>query len=1314
MDTLEFATGIELEDLTLSWGRENNRSTLDLSWNNGASQVRLVVPNADDPLGFGVEQVKFADGSVVGMQELIALAPPLGLYLEGTEDADTLGGNVGNDTLIGLGGDDTLYGGSGNDTLIGGAGNDVLNGGSGSDTYVFEVGNGVDTIIDNAGEGNTLVFGAGVDPASITLSLGSLLIKTGSGEDAIHIQGFDPNNVQAAPVIESFQFANGTTLSCTQLLERGFDIAGTAADDVLTGTNITDRISGGAGNDTLDGGAGNDVLMGGAGSDTYIFDAGSDQDIVVEILDPLDMGAVDKVVFGAGVALSDLRAVRSGTDNNDLSISIAGSSAVLTIRGWFNSASPSTVSQFEFADGTSLDAVAMTDMTVNHAPTVVNQLADQSVTEGPAFSFVAAGNAAVDSFMSDATDIGTPTSSETNYDFSVYGGVGNDTFSFARGDGNVYVNDWDETAGNVDTVQFSSDVSLADISITQDQWGDVVLSVNGMTDSLTLGNWLESDASKIEQLVFADGTVWGANEVMSRISATLTDGSDYIAGTNGSGAVKALAGNDGVLGGVENTALMGGAGDDFLYGGGGSDILVGGSGSDELDADWSGADTANDLLSGGVGEDYLYSSIANDLLIGGAGDDEIYGDGGNDILLFNRGDGNDWYGSDGATDLWELTDTISLGGGIADADLAFERSEDNLILHVGNGESVTFESWFRTDAQDNKVSTLQIISKAMAGYDAQSADPLLSKRIQQFDFAGLAHQFEDALAADPGMTTWQLAPSLANFYLGGSDVQASGGDMAYLYGTERNLNRLSEADLRAQMGSAQFGVSAQALANTGGGTFADVDFIHGDTLTYSATLADGSALPSWLSFDAATGIFSGTPLNADVGSLNLAVTATDTGGLTASSLFSLSVANVNDSPIAADDVGAAPEDGGAVTLSAASLLSNDTDPDKGDTLGIVGVSHADSGATVSLVNGDVQYDIGNRYQSLGAGQTAADIFSYTVVDSAGVASTANVVMTITGANDAPMAAIPLADQTIKSGGAFLYQLPVNAFTDIDAGDRLTYSATLADHQAAANTDISWQLPAGSFADVDQGDTLSYSAQLADGSALPGWLTFDAATQTFSGHVPEGTKGSMDIQVVASDGHGTQSIASDIFRVDFTKDHCDGHGNEVVGNGRDAPPPGHGYNWNDGPGTSPSHPGAQGGRDDGGHSKHGKGRSRDDDHDERTDREDRNKHFSPPYLDPKQLDKHYEDFAGARKEADTSAIVARWIEVDLAVSRQTAMEDKSLPWRRRNQGADIAAMHQASASFLGSKTGCGVDSFSLAAAAPLKTFRGLREGMERIG
>ena len=43
-----------------------------------------------------------------------------------------------------------------------------------------------------------------------------------------------------------------------------------------------------------------------------------------------------------------------------------------------------------------------------------------------------------------------------------------------------------------------------------------------------------------------------------------------------------------------------------------------------------------------------------------------------------------------------------------------------------------------------------------------------------------------------------------------------------------------------------------------GDTFHDDDFIHGDTLSYIASLTDGTALPSWLSFDASTQTFTGT------------------------------------------------------------------------------------------------------------------------------------------------------------------------------------------------------------------------------------------------------------------------------------------------------------------------------------------------------------------------------------------------------------------------------------------------------------------------
>jgi hypothetical protein len=61
-------------------------------------------------------------------------------------------------------------------------------------------------------------------------------------------------------------------------------------------------------------------------------------------------------------------------------------------------------------------------------------------------------------------------------------------------------------------------------------------------------------------------------------------------------------------------------------------------------------------------------------------------------------------------------------------------------------------------------------------------------------------------------------------------------------------------------------------------------------LTYSAKLANGTALPTWLTFNPTTRTFAGTPAAANIGSLNITVTATDKAGLTATNSFALNVA----------------------------------------------------------------------------------------------------------------------------------------------------------------------------------------------------------------------------------------------------------------------------------------------------------------------------------------------------------------------------------------------------------------------------------------
>nr|WP_262927107.1 DUF4082 domain-containing protein [Rhizobium herbae] len=111
--------------------------------------------------------------------------------------------------------------------------------------------------------------------------------------------------------------------------------------------------------------------------------------------------------------------------------------------------------------------------------------------------------------------------------------------------------------------------------------------------------------------------------------------------------------------------------------------------------------------------------------------------------------------------------------------------------------------------------------------------------------------------------------------------------------------------------------------------------------------------------------------------------------------------------------------------------------------------------------------------------TLSDAFSYTMRDAAGATATATLTVTIHGANDAPVLAAQTANQNATVGSAFSLVLPANTFTDVDSGETLTYAATA-----------------------------------ADGSALPAWLSFNAATRTFSG-TPT-TAGTYGVRVTATD------------------------------------------------------------------------------------------------------------------------------------------------------------------------------------------------------
>lgn len=313
-----------------------------------------------------------ADFGTARQIALRAPTPPV----TGGENGGALFGSALNDTVTGGAGSDWLDGGAGADILAGSGGNDLLTGGLGADTYVYNAGDGVDTIADpsSAGEPNTLSFGAGIDPGMLTLGLGSLLVRVGDSGGALHLTSFDPDNPFGARDVDRFLFADGGELSYEQLLARGFDLYGTAGADDISGTSIVDRIRGHLGGD---------LLAGGGGGDTYFFNVGDGADTIVENPDP---SAIDVLQFGTGIEPAGTRVTRTG---DDLVVSLSSTGDGVTLRAWFTD-SQRPIERTQFADGTTWSAAELESRLVaaNQPPVAVDDAAN--VQEDVAL--VASGN----------------------------------------------------------------------------------------------------------------------------------------------------------------------------------------------------------------------------------------------------------------------------------------------------------------------------------------------------------------------------------------------------------------------------------------------------------------------------------------------------------------------------------------------------------------------------------------------------------------------------------------------------------------------------------------------------------------------------------------------------------------------------------------------------------------------------------------------------------------------------------------------------------------------------------------------------------
>lgn len=153
--------------------------------------------------------------------------------------------------------------------------------------------------------------------------------------------------------------------------------------------------------------------------------------------------------------------------------------------------------------------------------------------------------------------------------------------------------------------------------------------------------------------------------------------------------------------------------------------------------------------------------------------------------------------------------------------------------------------------------------------------------------------------------------------------------------------------------------------------------------------------------------------------------------------YTLYLDGTNNAVLAADDTVDANENG--ISFAAADLLGNDQEFD-GDALTVTGVDATSaSGASVSLAGGIVTYTPDTLFDSLQAGQTATDTFTYTVDDGKGGTDTATVTVTIHGENDAPRFSLPNTISVLENTTA----VTTLAATDVDSSD-LTYALSGSD------------------------------------------------------------------------------------------------------------------------------------------------------------------------------------------------------------------------------------------------------------------------------
>ncbi len=959
----------------------------------------------------------------------------------------TVAGTLFDDTLTGTGSDDMLSGAAGRDKLNGAGGNDKLSGGDGDDTLAG--GDGFDEL--RGGEGNDTLDGGADDDVAYG-DLGNDTFQSNPGNDTYH--GGDGNDV--------FDDNSG--------LNEHFGGDGEDRFNNLGVGSTRDTVTGGAGRDTFDFDA--SVLVN--SPNAYVpdvvtdFQAGPSGDLldivgVIARLTGLSSGANP---FTTG----HLRFVQEGPDAL-FQVDLDGSGTAQGYRtlAVLQNLNVADLVPQNFSPEFGLSGVGLTITGTANADTLVGG-ADADTISGLGGNDTIRGNGGHDTIDgglgSDTIEggLGNDLIDGGGDDDSINGGEGNDTLRGGAGQDTLIGGTGDDTliggedddilsdiagtnsfdgGGGNDTLQFVSkndaaenftggtgrDTFKLDAAVT----GAVVVDTITDFQSGSAGDVL--DISETLPRLMAGGYVAGSNPFTSGYMRLVQDGADTLvqfdADSVGTGSSwQTVARMTNVQASTLTTANFSPA---FGPGGNSAPVAVDDTGfmivedgapvgisigsllGNDRDPDLNQAITFDGLTSATTALGSALSIVDGQVVVTPTGNYQSLREGETrtDSFTYRIRD------EAGATDTATVTLTVTgrNDAPIADAD-AVSVDEDatsaNLVgtLLTGdtdpdNGDSRTIVS---VDTTGTKGSVLfdQAAQTLVFVADDNSYEGLNAGQTATTSFTYTIADSSGALSTATVTVTIKGVTDNVNV------APVAGDDTASLI--ENGTLLLSPASLLANDTDGD----GDALSITSAGTSSrgiTLSFVDGQ-LRYDP----GQTFDGLRSGETATDSFTYTVSDGKGGS--------DTATVT------LTIAGQNDAPVAGNDLGSAVEDGGAVTLAAATLLANDKDADLGDTKVIQSVTSSAAGANVTLnASGDLVYDPESLFQSLRHGVTTTDSFTYTMVDGSGATSTATVVMTITGVNDAPVAGDDAAVAVEDGGPVTILAADVLANdTDVDAGD----------------------------------------------------------------------------------------------------------------------------------------------------------------------------------------------------------------------------------------------------------------------------------------